>query len=207
MELPNRSERDWLTAFGVAAIFIAWSPANTRCAIGATQNLGKALAAQRRSIGRDAQLASVWWVSSLEAALELARAGGGGGHSVPDPYARLRRSRRSGRAPDPRSRTPKPDPARRARFHAPACPRRPGPARPRARPRERDRDAELLQFPIQILPPQGSGRRTAVPILRHGAFAVEKRDRPTHRRGRQRHAHARGHRRCRATTKMKRAGN
>jgi len=76
MELPNRSEGGWLTAFGVAAIFIAWSPASTRCAIGATQDLGKALGAQRRLIGRDAQLARVWWVSSLEAALELARTAG-----------------------------------------------------------------------------------------------------------------------------------
>src|SRR5262249_58813484 len=73
MELPTRQEREWLTAFGVAAIFVVWSPANTRCAIGATQDLGKALAAQRHSIGRDAQFVRVWWVSSLEAALELAR--------------------------------------------------------------------------------------------------------------------------------------
>src|SRR5262249_12631202 len=68
--------RDWLTAFGAAAVYAIWSPANTRCAIGATQDLAKALAAQRRLIGRDAQLACVWWISSLEAALELAKAAG-----------------------------------------------------------------------------------------------------------------------------------
>ena len=63
-------------AFQLGAVYVVWSPANTRCAIGATQDLGKALAAQRRSIGRDAQLARVWWLSSLEAALDLAAAVG-----------------------------------------------------------------------------------------------------------------------------------
>jgi hypothetical protein len=57
------------------AIYIVSTPAGTN-KLGATQDLGKALAAQRRSIGRDAELRCVWWVSNLEAALELAKAAG-----------------------------------------------------------------------------------------------------------------------------------
>jgi len=74
MELPNRFEREWLTAFGTAAIFITWSTASARCALGATQDLPRALTAQRRSLGRDTRFARIWWVSSPAVALELTRA-------------------------------------------------------------------------------------------------------------------------------------
>jgi len=77
VDIPSRQEQGWLTAFGVAAIYIAWSPASTRCAIGATQDLAKALATQRGMLGRDTELHRVWWIPSLEAALELAGTAGG----------------------------------------------------------------------------------------------------------------------------------
>jgi hypothetical protein len=73
VEIPSRQERDWLTAFGTSALFVACSSTKARCAIGATQDLARALAAQRRQLGRDARLARVWW-STATAALELARA-------------------------------------------------------------------------------------------------------------------------------------
>src|SRR5262249_40617441 len=102
VETPHRSEQGWLSAFGVAAIFVVWSPASTRCPVGATQDLAKALAAQRRSIGRDAQLARVWWVSSLEAALELARAAGpvpGSNTTIEAIERRIREAARQRRIP------------------------------------------------------------------------------------------------------------
>src|SRR5262245_16770300 len=39
MEIPNKQERGWLTAFNVAAIYVVHSPASARCAVGATQDL------------------------------------------------------------------------------------------------------------------------------------------------------------------------
>jgi hypothetical protein len=39
--------------------------------VGATQDLGKALVTKRRSLGRDARLARVWWASSPAVALDL----------------------------------------------------------------------------------------------------------------------------------------
>jgi hypothetical protein len=74
MQLLSRRERDWLTAFGVGALFIACSPTSTRCAVGASQDLADALAAQRRTLGRDARFTGIWWISSTAAALELATA-------------------------------------------------------------------------------------------------------------------------------------
>jgi hypothetical protein len=60
-------------AFQLGAVYVVWSPASARCAVGTGQDLGKALTAQRRTIGRDAELRRVWWVSSPTAALELVR--------------------------------------------------------------------------------------------------------------------------------------
>src|SRR5262249_21716836 len=76
LELPTNQQRDWLAAFGAAAVFVGSAPTRSPAELGATQDLKNAVAAERRLIGRDAQLARVWWVSSLEAALELARAAG-----------------------------------------------------------------------------------------------------------------------------------
>jgi hypothetical protein len=71
--IPSREEHAWLAAFGAAAVFIACTAAGSPCAIGTAQDLSKALAAQRHALGRDTQLARMWWISSPAAALELTR--------------------------------------------------------------------------------------------------------------------------------------
>jgi len=72
MEIPTRQEREWLTTFDVAAVYIACSSA--RCAVGTAQDLAQTLAARRRTLGRDAQFVRIWWIPSSTAALELAGA-------------------------------------------------------------------------------------------------------------------------------------
>jgi hypothetical protein len=74
LELPTNQQRYWLGAFGAAAVFIVNALAGSPCAVGATQDLAKTLAAQRRSLGQNLQLVRVWWTSSSATALELATA-------------------------------------------------------------------------------------------------------------------------------------
>jgi hypothetical protein len=72
VETPSRQEREWLTAFGVAAVYVVEAPAGTQ--LSATQDLTKALTVHRRTLGRDVQLARIWWTSNLATALELVTA-------------------------------------------------------------------------------------------------------------------------------------
>src|SRR5262249_6962377 len=57
-----------------AAVYVAHSPASARCAVGATQDLAQAVTAHRRTLGRNAQFARIWWISNPATALELATA-------------------------------------------------------------------------------------------------------------------------------------
>jgi len=69
LELPSNQVRSWLATFGTAAVAVVSAPSGI--CVAATQDLARTLRSRR-----GAEVARVWWVSSLAAALELAKAVG-----------------------------------------------------------------------------------------------------------------------------------
>jgi hypothetical protein len=74
IEIPQQGEREYFRAFGITALFLAASPAQTPCLIGFTRDLGRSLESIRTRWHRSVELTHAWWLADESGARAIVAA-------------------------------------------------------------------------------------------------------------------------------------